>query len=972
MSKNCVLAILSLLLLIGIASAYSGGGGTCSCGDGTTMLGGNDTDACEDCYEALNDDQNCTVQVNYVGTVAISDYSGTCINSMSNFNNKTFDCHGNTLDGDSGGTDYGIYTDTTTNITIQNCVITEFETAFYIVSTTDSQFLNNTGNSNTYRGFWFYTSPDNDISDSTATDNDDHGFMLEASSRCALTDNNISSNNDYGLHLDLSSNCTLTNTIANSNTWTGLYLTGGSSNNTITGSTVNGNGNNGLSLRNACDYNRLTNNTANNNGNNGISFRTSSSNNTAYNNTANDNYIGFWIYDYSDDNVLGNNTANSNDYGIYVQDYSDNTTIANNTANYNDYDGLYFSDVDSTGNNASYNTFCFNNQSGGGYYDISDVDSNTGDDNTCDTTYSWNDTGTVGCTSPCPDLTPPTIDWNWTDINSTTSSNSTTICVNASETVNCTLDFNGTDYVNSTMGTNICWNIANRANGNYSSITATCEDAAANPATTTTAWWNVSRIYTMQLSWIAWAGRNTTSLFNTTTIGLTSTDAAYCTLRRYSDDQQWANSTLTTSPTWNQTNLPNSNHTYYAWCTAPQYNPANTTLAWWNVSYQDVTPPTLDWNWSDINSTISVDYTTVCVNASETVNCTLDFNGTDYVNSTVATNVCWTMTGLSDGNHSSVSATCDDAASNPASTTTAWVMVGTGLNVLVTKSANESTVYPGEAINWTITVNNTGIYTVNVTLNDSNGQNFTMMNLAPGSSNTTSYTTNTSCSSITNTVNATIDGPFTETSQDSALVTVNSCGDALCNCGETCSSCAADCGTCSEDDDDDGGGGGGGNYVFFKPGAPDFKPPDDGPDKIPYIVQKTEEPVAEDDLEVTVWYTDGTPGEGEVTVIAPDGTTFRSKIEDSVVSIMPHIEGEWVFKYIDSDGKVATRKVRVGEAFVENQTVINETIIQIADKDEPYDFFMLWVGVLLLILAVVGLFIFFWKRRKKKKEIEEL
>jgi len=563
------------------------------------------------------------------------------------------------------------------------------------------------------------------------------------------------------------------------------------------------------------------------------------------------------------------------------------------------------------------------------------------------------------------------LDWNWTDINSTTSYNTTTICVNASETVNCTLDFNGTDYVNSTTGTNICWNITNQANGNYSSVSATCEDAASNPATTTNAWWNVSRLYTMELSWIAWAGRNTTTVFNTTTIGLTSTDAAYCTLRRYSDDRQWANGTLTTSPTWNQTNLPNSNHTYYAWCTAPQYNPANTTLAWWNVSYQDITPPTLDWNWTDINSTISVDYTTVCVNASESVNCTLDFNGTDYVNSTVATNVCWTMTNLSDGNHSSVSATCEDAASNPATTTTAWVRVGTALNVLVTKSANESTVYPGDTINWTIMVNNTGIYTVNVTLNDSNGQNFTMTGLGPGVANTTSYTTNATCSDITNTVNATITGPFLETAQDSASVTVDSCGDGTCNCGEACGSCPTDCGACPEEEED-GDGGGGSSHTYFISASPPYIEPPDGDEKIPFITPDTENPVEDEDLTVTVRYTDGTPAEGDVTVIAPDGTTFKARLDSSKVTITPHIAGTWAFSYVDSSGKIAVRNITVGEGILVNETVVNETLVDIGEEEEPYNFFWFWVGVLLLILAVVGLFLFFWRRKKKKEEMEEL
>jgi len=58
----------------------------------------------------------------------------------------------------------------------------------------------------------------------------------------------------------------------------------------------------------------------------------------------------------------------------------------------------------STGNIINTNTFCSNNQSGGNYYDIyiSDAYTTTGDNNTCETTYNYNDTGTTtGCKNKC-------------------------------------------------------------------------------------------------------------------------------------------------------------------------------------------------------------------------------------------------------------------------------------------------------------------------------------------------------------------------------------------------------------------------------------------------------------------------------------------------------------------------------------------------------------------------------------------
>jgi len=45
---------------------------------------------------------------------------------------------------------------------------------------------------------------------------------------------------------------------------------------------------------------------------------------------------------------------------------------------------------------------CDNNQDAGAYYDISDLDTNTGDNNTCTVYDNWNDTGVAsGCDNFC-------------------------------------------------------------------------------------------------------------------------------------------------------------------------------------------------------------------------------------------------------------------------------------------------------------------------------------------------------------------------------------------------------------------------------------------------------------------------------------------------------------------------------------------------------------------------------------------
>ena len=76
---------------------------------------------------------------------------------------------------------------------------------------------------------------------------------------------------------------------------------------------------------------------------------------------------------------------------------TDDNTLTSNTANHNRV-GLYLG-VNSTGNTVTGNLFCSNL-----IHDIRDEGGNSGDDNTCDLTDSWNDDGTTGCTGSCPPL----------------------------------------------------------------------------------------------------------------------------------------------------------------------------------------------------------------------------------------------------------------------------------------------------------------------------------------------------------------------------------------------------------------------------------------------------------------------------------------------------------------------------------------------------------------------------------------
>ncbi len=388
-------------------------------------------------------------------------------------------------------------------------------------------------------------------------------------------------------------------------------------------------------------------------------------------------------------------------------------------------------------------------------------------------------------------------------------------------------------------------------------------------------------------------------------------ESGNCTLHLNGTD--YVNGTSGTELTWFLTGLVEGNYSSINYTCEDSYNNSRTSSSYWLKV--DTVPPVVSWDWPDINSTIYVNSTAIAADSTEEANCTLHLNGTDYANSTAGTSSSWSLSGLANGNYTTVYVTCEDSAGNDADTGTVWLYVNyTALSVTVAKSVDTVTAMTGDTLNWTITVNNTGSSPVNVTLNDSNGRNFTITDLAAGSSNTTSYTTTASCSSITNTVNATIFGSHTvTTAQSSASVLVSHCGDGICNCGEDCDSCEGDCGECEDEDEDEDEGGG--IKTVYWPGYPDGDvfPPE------PELVIEIGPDGAEDDLKVGDVITiiirsqTGQPAEGEVIATRPDTSTFKERLEDGRARILLDQAGIWTFSYVTKNGFTVAKRVYVRE-----------------------------------------------------------
>ena len=126
-------------------------------------------------------------------------------------NDITLDCQGHTIDGDNDA-DYGIYlyraSANTTNVTIKNCRLTDWDVY----------------------GVYLKYADGNELENLTIYSNQDEGLGLFYSNSNIISNITSNSNADNGLDIYESSNNIFTNITANSNSWSGIDFSRGSSN----------------------------------------------------------------------------------------------------------------------------------------------------------------------------------------------------------------------------------------------------------------------------------------------------------------------------------------------------------------------------------------------------------------------------------------------------------------------------------------------------------------------------------------------------------------------------------------------------------------------------------------------------------------------------------------------------------------------------------------------------------------------
>jgi len=165
-------------------------------------------DSCVDCTNAIKDGSRDVIYLNQ----SISNQAGFCILDPAGFENKTLDCLGNTIGGDSVDLDVAVAVlANKSNITIRNCTMTGFGAGIYLgLNITDTLIRGNTFSFNTY-GIGVLSSNIMDLGqkpiicsnvtiDSNSFDENQEGILID-SKDIIICDNDLT-DNSKGVNLN--------------------------------------------------------------------------------------------------------------------------------------------------------------------------------------------------------------------------------------------------------------------------------------------------------------------------------------------------------------------------------------------------------------------------------------------------------------------------------------------------------------------------------------------------------------------------------------------------------------------------------------------------------------------------------------------------------------------------------------------------------------------------------------------------
>ncbi|MBN2122611.1 right-handed parallel beta-helix repeat-containing protein [Candidatus Micrarchaeota archaeon] len=336
MSLAKLASIFGILLIVGIAfpaSFIDLGGGICVC------------TSCASCTDALNDTSSCTLEVRL--NASEMNASGTCISDPAGFENKTFDCQGNTVRSD---TQYAFILNGNDNSTIENCQVNASGFGIYFYQSDFCTARNNTVYAAGSYGIYSLMSFDNAIVGNTLHSFSGVGVMVASSDRHNVTNNTAYNLGDRGFYVyGISSYNRLTGNTAYNNSASGfeIYENLPTSYNCMDNNTAYLNSEYGFLLNRDTHGNNVTNNIAHSNTLSGFGLLYNAFNNELINNTAYNNSVhGILVAAGYGNNVTHNTAYDNTYYGIAVNN-SDLTNISHNHI-YSNLAALYVSSVSST------------------------------------------------------------------------------------------------------------------------------------------------------------------------------------------------------------------------------------------------------------------------------------------------------------------------------------------------------------------------------------------------------------------------------------------------------------------------------------------------------------------------------------------------------------------------------------------------------------------------------------------------
>ena len=265
------------------------------------------------------------------------------------------------------GSSAGIYNHGHDDAVIKNLEVKKFCTGMYLDGDGDYVYRNTIENCNVHHN------------GNATSGGNPHGITLKSVYNSTIRNNSI---HDTVAHVDPNPGC--------EDGGNGIFLYKGDYN-LITRNKFYNNTKGGFFMKMMPMYNNISYNELWGNGQGGIILRCMKSNyNLIEHNNASDNY-GSGIFIGGNNNTVRYNTVcNSKNGGPYYED------IGVGGRGY----GINLGRSDGSFNNHLYNNeICGNDYKD--IYVVSGVTGNTGDENTCDTTYNYDDEGTTGCTYGC-------------------------------------------------------------------------------------------------------------------------------------------------------------------------------------------------------------------------------------------------------------------------------------------------------------------------------------------------------------------------------------------------------------------------------------------------------------------------------------------------------------------------------------------------------------------------------------------